>query len=266
MDILRRSISPITSEAWEEIDAQAKKVLEAHLSARKFVDVVGPMGWDFSAVSLGRVEVFDHPTHPNLRYGVRKILPLIEPRITFKLNIWELDNVNRGAREIDLTPLEDAAKQIAHFEDSAVYHGFESITLQGLYGAAEQNFELSEDPKEILDSVSLALTTLLEASVAGPYVMVVNPVQWRALAKYAQGYPLRKHLENLITGPIIYASEIEDAFLISMRGGDLELILGQDFSIGYEYHDHEHVKLFITESFTFRILDPSVVVKLTMKR
>jgi uncharacterized linocin/CFP29 family protein len=51
-----------------------------------------------------------------------------------------------------------------------------------------------------------------------------------------------------------------------MRGGDLELILGQDFSIGYEHHDHQNVKLYITETFTFRILDPSVFVKLTMRK
>jgi len=39
MDILKRSIAPITDEGWEEIDDQAKEILENHLTDRKFVDV-----------------------------------------------------------------------------------------------------------------------------------------------------------------------------------------------------------------------------------
>ncbi|RJR39814.1 MAG: bacteriocin [Desulfobacteraceae bacterium] len=263
MDILRRSISPITTEAWEAIDQQAKKILEAHLSGRKFVDVAGPKGWDYSAEALGRMNLYEDS---DVHYGIRRTLPLIEPRVPFEMSLMELDNVNRGARDIDFASLDEAARKIAHFEERAIYHGLERAEIHGLYKASQHDLEFSEDADEILNAVSLALTALLEASVAGPYVMVVNPVQWRALARYAQGYPLRKHLENLITGPIIYASEISDAFLISMRGGDLELVLGQDFSIGYEYHDHLNVKLYITETFTFRILDPSVIVKLTMKK
>jgi uncharacterized linocin/CFP29 family protein len=263
MDILRRSISPITTEAWEAIDQEAKKVLEAHLSGRKFVDVNGPKGWEYSAEPLGRVTIYEDS---DVHYGIRRSLPLLEPRVPFEMNLMELDNVNRGAKDIDFTTLDEAARKIAHFEENAIYHGFDRADIQGLYNASKYDLEFSEDPEEILNAVSLALTTLLEASVAGPYVMVVNPVQWRALARYAGGYPLRKHLENLITGPIIYASEIADAFLISMRGGDLELVLGQDFSIGYEYHDHLKVKLYMTETFTFRILDPTVIVKLTMRK
>jgi len=202
----------------------------------------------------------------DVHYGIRRNLPLIEPRVPFEMSLMELDNVNRGAKDIDFTTLDEAARKIAHFEEKAIYYGFDRADIHGLYKASKHDLEFSENPDEILNSVSLALTTLLEASVSGPYVMVVNPIQWRALARYAQGYPLRKHLENLITGPIIYASEIADAFLISMRGGDLELVLGQDFSIGYEHHDHQTVKLYMTETFTFRILDPSVIVKLTLKK
>jgi len=266
MNILRRSIAPITEEAWEEIDSQAKAVLNAHLSARKFVDVVGPKGWEYAAVPVGRLDLFSDESDETMGYGVRKSLPLLEPRVRFELNIMELDNINRGAKDIDLSPLEEAAKKIAHFEENAIYHGFDRAGIVGLNQSFQHELSYSEDPNEILNSVSLALTTLLENSVAGPYAMVVNPVQWRNLAKYAKGYPLRKHIENLISGPIVYSSEIADGFLVSMRGGDLELTLGQDFAIGYEYHDHQTVRLYITETFTFRILDASVFVKMTMSQ
>jgi uncharacterized linocin/CFP29 family protein len=61
---------------------------------------------------------------------------------------------------------------------------------------------------------------------------------------------------------MIPCPSVDDAFLISLRGGDLELTLGQDFSIGYEAHDGKTVRLFLTESFTFRVLDPSVILRL----
>ena len=50
---------------------------------------------------------------------------------------------------------------------------------------------------------------------------------------------------------------------MSTRGGDLELILGQDLAIGYEAHTQDKVKLYFTESFTFRILEPAAVIHYT---
>jgi uncharacterized linocin/CFP29 family protein len=44
MDILKRELAPIPMEAWTEIDAQATRSLTATLSARKVLDVTGPMG------------------------------------------------------------------------------------------------------------------------------------------------------------------------------------------------------------------------------
>jgi len=39
--------------------------------------------------------------------------------------------------------------------------------------------------------------------------------------------------------------------LLSCRGGDYELRLGEDLSIGYLSHDVEHVELYFQESLTF---------------
>lgn len=50
---------------------------------------------------------------------------------------------------------------------------------------------------------------------------------------------------------------------MTTRGGDLELVLGQDLAIGYERHGAETVTLYFTESFTFRILEPAAVIHYT---
>ena len=117
MDILRRSASLLTPEAWEELDDQAKKVLVANLSARKFVDIEGPKGWTYSAHSTGRLDIDTPSKGQNVQFGVNKVLPLVESRATFELDIWELDNISRGAKDPDLSALEKAAKEIALFEE-----------------------------------------------------------------------------------------------------------------------------------------------------
>jgi uncharacterized linocin/CFP29 family protein len=48
--------------------------------------------------------------------------------------------------------------------------------------------------------------------------------------------------------------------LVSLRGGDLELVLGEDVSIGFESVGTQAVRLYLTESFTFRVLDPQVLL------
>jgi uncharacterized linocin/CFP29 family protein len=50
------------------------------------------------------------------------------------------------------------------------------------------------------------------------------------------------------------------AVLLSTRGGDYELTVGQDLSVGYAIHDRADVELFLTESFTFRVLEEKAAI------
>ena len=56
MDLLKRELAPITSEAWEQIDEEAQRVLKLHLAGRKLVDFSGPHGWKFGGVNTGRLD------------------------------------------------------------------------------------------------------------------------------------------------------------------------------------------------------------------
>jgi uncharacterized linocin/CFP29 family protein len=261
MDILKRSLAPITDESWEEIDGQAKKVLTSQLTGRRFIDVTESQGWELSAVPVGRLDIKEEDTN-EVRYGIRKTFPVVETRTSFKLNIWELDNRNRGAKDIDLSPLEEAAKKAAQFEEDIIYKGLKDAELRGLNQVSETSFDLPERPSGIIEAVSSGLTTLLDNSIEGPYSLVVDRELWQEIAKSSKGYPLKRQLEDLLEGKIIYSPQVANALLVSTRGGDFELILGQDFSIGYENHDNKEVTLFITESFSFRVLEPGAIISL----
>jgi uncharacterized linocin/CFP29 family protein len=56
MNDLLRGLAPISAAAWAEIEAEAKRALKQMLVARKLVDFRGLLGWDVSALGLGRTQ------------------------------------------------------------------------------------------------------------------------------------------------------------------------------------------------------------------
>ncbi|WP_300522433.1 family 1 encapsulin nanocompartment shell protein [Aminiphilus sp.] len=264
MDILKRSLSPVTDGAWKEIDAQARTVLEAHLSARRFVDVEGPRGWDYAALTLGRLDVPKGQKPEGVVYGVHQVQPLVETRVAFELDRWELDNVERGAKDIDFSALDEAAKKAALFEEKAVYEGLKAAGIVGLAEAGKGNaVSLDMKSKEtILGALIKGLGKFQDAAVGGPYALVAGPSLWNAIHSFGD-YPLHLRIKDLLGGKIILLPHTDAAYLVSLRGGDMELVLGQDFAVGFEDVAAKKVQLFLTESFTFRVIVPEAVVPLT---
>jgi uncharacterized linocin/CFP29 family protein len=266
MDILKRELAPITLEAWAEIDDQATRSLSATLSARKVVDVNGPMGTDFAGVPEGRLDYPAGQQEGDVSYGIYKVHHLVETKIPFNLEIKELDNVVRGAKDIDLSNLESAAKKIALFEERVVYHGLPEANIKGLkLCVGDMCLTMGSKPEQLLEAIAEGITIFAERSMEGPYAFVVGPKIWSSMSAHLQGYPVKMQAENVLGGSVLLSPYLSgpyenEAYMVSLRGGDLELILGQDLSIGYEKHTNESVTLYITESFTFRILEPAAVI------
>lgn len=258
--MLKRNLAPLTQEAWNEIDARAGEVLKSRLAARKAVNVNGPKGWNYTALSEGRV-VVDREEAGEVKSGIFQIKPLVESRMTFTLNRWEMDNIIRGAKDIDLSNLEEAAKKIADFEENTIYNGYEAGTIQGLKEvSAHKTIDFGNDGATIMEALSQGLITLRENYAQGPLDLIVGKEAYKRLNKEVQGYPLIKRVEKLIGGSIIFSNVLEGAMLVPHNHEDLEFTIGQDFAIGYESHDDKEVTLFITETFTFRVLDENIII------
>lgn len=76
------------------------------------------------------------------------------------------------------------------------------------------------------------------------------------------GYPVLEHVEQILDGPIVWAPALAGAMILSLRGGDFELVLGRDVSLGYDSHGPDAVRLYLEESVTFRLLGPEAAVSL----
>ncbi|MDQ3034305.1 MAG: bacteriocin family protein [Myxococcota bacterium] len=261
MNLLKRELAPIVPEAWAQIDAEAKRVLALHLAARKVVDFHGPLGWGAGAVNTGRVSSLEAPLE-GVQARLRVVLPLIELRAHFELPIDELDDASRGAGDLELKPLIEAAERIARAEDSAIFNGYGAAGVRGIIETSDHAPVSFGDARELPFAVVAAKEVLRRAGVGGPYALVLGPqIYDEAHASAEDGYPIRSRIDDLIDS-IAWAPALEHGMIVSMRGGDFELTVGQDLSIGYLSHDAKVVRLFLTESLTFRVLDTAAAVAL----
>lgn len=263
MDILRQSLAPITNKAWEIINEEAKETLTSALTARKFVDVDGPKGIDFAAVPLGELDVPKNQPKTKTQYGVHKVMPLVELRMPFELDIWELDNIARGKETIDVDNLITAARQVAKFEEDLIYKGFKAAQIEGLLECTEHpKLQLAGNYDKLCDLLSQAIIAFKQEAIEGEFNLVVGNDLYQYINSYNKGYPTKKLVESIINGDIILSESIEGGLLVARRGGDFRLTLGQDMSIGYESHSNRKVQLYFTESLTFQVLDPAAVIVL----
>jgi len=265
MNLLRRELAPITDEAWEQIDDEARRVLKLHLAGRKLVDFSGPHGWAFGAVNLGRLERMAPAAGDPVERGIRSVLPLVEMRVPFTLPISEVDSASRGAIDLDLDPVIVAAEQLARAEDFAIFHGFGPGQVVGIIEASPHAPIAVESSLAWPRAIETAREVLRKAGIDGPYGLALGGVAYGELTSAGDdGYPIRKRVEeSFAEGSFVWAPALEsDAVLLSLRGGDYELVVGQDLSIGYRTHDDHQVELYITESFTFRVLEDKAAVSL----
>jgi uncharacterized linocin/CFP29 family protein len=216
------------------------------------------------AVNTGRLEVAKTKKSGDVQWGTRAAIPLIEVRQPFRLNQMEIDNLARGAEDVDLDPLSDVAAQVAQFEDRVVYHGFADANMPGILKSASQKpIRLPKDAEQYPQVVSGALKTLSEAGIDGPYNLILGPDQYYSLISSAKhGYPPQRIIRDMIQGDLIMSPVLAGGLLVSVRGGDFQLVVGKDYSVGYAGHTSEEVEFFITESFAFRVLEPRAAIEL----
>lgn len=263
MNNLHRELAPISDKAWQQIEEEARRTLKRHLAARRVVDVDGPKGADFSAVGTGHLNTVASPGD-GVHASQREVQALVELRVPFELTRSAIDDVERGAVDSDWSPVKEAARTIAFTEDRAVFEGYAAAGIQGVREVSSNKpLTLSSSIKNYPDIVARAVSLLKVAGVEGPYALVLgDDVYTAASGGSDEGYPVFHHLERIVDGGVIWAPAINGAYVMTTRGGDFELDIGQDISIGYLGHSATTVELYLQESFTFRMLTAEAAIGL----
>ena len=267
MDHLLQSKAPISSAGWQAIEQEAKSRLTTYLAARKLVDFEGPNGWSYSATNLGRVApVAKAPTN-GVSARQRRVLPLVELRAEFTVARHEIEDVDRGADDADFADLDQATRRIALAENIAVFHGYKAAGIEGITETSSHKpISFDGEFEHLPTAVAKAVDVLRQAGIDGPYGLAIGPAGYTGIIETTEhgGLLLLDHLRQILGGPVVWAPGVEGSVVLSLRGGDFVLDSGQDLSIGYLAHDAETVRLYLEESFSFRVLESDAAVALRL--
>jgi uncharacterized linocin/CFP29 family protein len=150
-------------------------------------------------------------------------------------------------------------------EDGAVFEGYEAAGIVGIHqGSSNPKVPLPPDVRGYPDAVAQALTQLKLAGVNGPYSVLLGANAFTAVAGTRDhGYPVLEHVKRLVDDKIVWAPAIGGAVVLTTRGGDFDLRIGQDVSVGYFNHTDTAVRLYLQETFTFLLLTAEAAVVMT---
>src|SRR5690606_24535703 len=150
-------------------------------------------------------------------------------------------------------------------EDKAMFEGAEEAEIIGIFNSEKApSLTLSEDYEKYPEVVASALTMLRNRGIDGPYSIALGPRCYEGLTETTNkgGYPIINLVRQQLDGRMVWAPALDGAMVLSTRGGDFEIIVGQDFTIGYLSHDADTVTLYFLESFTFLAHRPEAAVPL----
>jgi uncharacterized linocin/CFP29 family protein len=262
MNNLHRELAPISDAAWAQIEEETSRTLKRYLAGRRVVDVRGPSGTALSALGTGHLRKIDAPE--GMLGHQREAKALVELRVPFEFERQMIDDVERGANDSDWQPAKDAARKLAFAEDRAIFEGYDDAGIVGVrQGTSNPKNPLPTDVRQYPEAIAQALSRLRLVGVNGPYSVLLSADAYTELAETSDhGYPVLEHVKRLVEGKIIWAPAIDGALVVTTRGGDLDLHIGQDASIGYLSHTDTHVRLYLQESFTFLYLTSESAVAL----
>src|SRR5258708_14333489 len=251
MNNLHRELAPISDAAWGQIEEETSRTFKRHLAGRGVAAVQGPVGSALSAVGTGHLRTIATPGEGVISRQ-REAKALVELRVPFDLERQMVDDVERGANDSDWQPAKDAAHKLAFAEDRAIFEGYDAAGIVGVgQGTSNPQKSLPADVRKYPEAFAEALSQLRLVGVNGPYSILLSADAYTELAETSDnGYPVLEHVKRLVEDKIIWPPAIKEAFVVTTRGGDLDLHIGQDTSIGYLSYTDTQVRPDVQETCT----------------
>ena len=267
MNNLHRELAPISDAAWSQIEEETTRTLSG-IWPDDGLWISSPGGIALPGVS-DRPPAVDPAPAEGIVANQREVKPLVELRVPFELparrsTTWSADRTTpigspRKTRRRNLPLLKTGPSSTDTLRPVSRAFG---------RAPAIQSTTLPADVRDYPDAVAHALSQLRLVGVNGPYSVLLGADEYTALAETRDhGYPVLEHVKRIVDGNIVWAPAIEGAVVLTTRGGDFELNIGQDVSIGYLSHTDSAVRLYLQETFVFRVLtsEASVVLSPSQK-
>ena len=255
-DYLMRDGAPFGDEGWSKIDEMVVRVLKKVMVGRRFIPMVGPLGW---GVEVAPVAGFTSEDGIPVVSG-NEYKPLKTKAAKFMLRAKQLAAAEASPFGVDLGAVAMAATELAKAEDAVLIGGLLKVAAEGELG----DWSKMNGP---FSAVSAALAALRAKGVDGPYALVMSPGQYAKLVSLAHGQGMRREIdmvEKLATAGVFQYAGMDDdqVLIVSAQPWNLDFVVGQDAVTAYLGNEGLDHVFQIMETLLLRVKRPEAVLLL----
>ena len=251
-DLMMRSVAPIDEALWAKIDEMVLTVVKKTLVGRRFLPMVGPLGW-----GVEQVPSFGFTVASGAAMTAERVtyLPLQEIKADFLIRAKNLAVAADTPFALDLGAVAIAAGELAKAEDTLILGAVAK-------GAAQSPLGDWNKMGEAVKAIAAATAKLLEAGFDGPYAVVMGPAQYATLAGMVQyGAREMEMVEKLaraglFVSPTWGAHHAGEVLVVSPQAWNMDLVVGQDIVTAYLGNEGLDHRFRVLETLAVRIKRP----------
>ncbi|NLV74723.1 MAG: bacteriocin family protein [Chloroflexi bacterium] len=252
-EFLLREDAPFEPELWAKIDAMVVEVIKSAIVGRRFVNMVGPLGWGTEVAPLTRFAEDEGAwVAQDAVYQ-----PLVEIAADALIRGKHLAVAQASPYSVDLGAVALAATQVAREEDRLV--------LGGLLEAGKKNVIKLGDAAEFgatYKAATAAVAQIANNGFDGPYTMVLNPSRFAQIAGLMhQGYQELKMVEQLMRGGIFQTNVMpaDRILVVSAKSWAFDMVVGQDAVTAWLGNNGLDHQLRVFETVLLRVKLPGAI-------
>jgi uncharacterized linocin/CFP29 family protein len=271
-DYLMREDAPLTSEEWQKLDHLVVEAARRHLTARRFLNLYGPLG---AGVQIVPVDRFGGLTPADIgldaaeaaepvELAEREYIPLTTLFKDFVLRWDDVSLARQHGAEVDVTPAAAAAAMVAHTEDALLLHGQgkEPGLLKAKGRMTVPLGDWENTPGAALETVLAAWSKLTGSGFSGEFVLVLSNNLYAKLhrvngsAGTLEIAQIRELVKDVVPSP---ALKPKQAMLVAAGPENLDIAIGQDLVTAYLGPDGMDHVFRVFESLVLRLKRPGAI-------
>jgi len=251
---LMRDAAPCSGEVWAKIDQIVVKVLKAMLVGRRFVEMVGPLGWGVEqAPRFG----FTSENGAQVAAEAAEYVSLAELRQEFVLRAKHLAMADQTPFSLDLGAVAIAATNLAKDEDGRVIGAL--LAEPGTRSSELGDWDTLGGP---FKAIVAAIAKMRSAGFDHPYAVILRPEMYARLASLMQhGRRELDMVERVVGAGVLQSANMPDeqVLLVSPGAWNFDLVVGQDAVTAYLGNEGLDHRFRIFETLAMRIKRPGAI-------
>ena len=248
-DYLMRAAAPIGAEGWAKIDERVVEVVKKNLVGRRFVHLVGPLGWGVEMVpTFG----FAETDGAAVATETAAYLRLQELGQEFVLRAKHLAMAEQTPFALDMGAVAIAATKLARAEDELILGSL-------IEAAKEMPLGTWDEMGGPFRAIAGAAAALRQDGFDAPFAVVMSPAMYARLAGLMQHGRREVELVEKLAAAGLFQSPImpEDQVLVaSPQPWNFDMVVGQDIVTAYVGNEGLDHRFRIFETLALRLKRP----------